>query len=143
MLDHNPLVCGPLSFHPSTRQLLYGEKEIRLTATEGHILHHLMRNAGRVVTHFSLAEEVWGEDYPGASDSLKVHIRRLREKIEADPSHPQLCVRDCSRVCFSRSRIVDLCSALLYHIVTLDWSADNLVALDFSPIEADRVIAEG
>jgi two-component system KDP operon response regulator KdpE len=49
-----------------------------------------MRNAGHVVTHSSLAEAVWGNDYPGAADSLKVHIRRLREKIEPDPSHPQL-----------------------------------------------------
>ncbi|TET12673.1 MAG: response regulator transcription factor [Dehalococcoidia bacterium] len=88
--DDRPLVCGPLRFHPPTRQLLYGEREIRLTATEGHILHHLMRNADRVVTHSSLAEEVWGGDYPGAADSLKVHIRRLRQKLEADSSHPQL-----------------------------------------------------
>ena len=85
-----PLVCGPLSFDPSTRQLLYDGKEIALTRTEAHILRHLMNNAGRVVTHSSLAEEVWGEDYPGAADSLKVHIRRLREKLEADPSQPQL-----------------------------------------------------
>lgn len=84
------LVCGPLSFDPSTRQLLYGGKEIALTRTEAHILRHLMNNAGHVVTHSSLAEEVWGEDYPGAADSLKVHIRRLREKLETDPSQPQL-----------------------------------------------------
>ena len=48
-----------------------------------------MKNIGHVVTHSSLAEAVWGDDYPGAADSLKVHIRRLREKVEADPSHPQ------------------------------------------------------
>ena len=48
-----------------------------------------MKNTGHVVTHSSLAEAVWGDDYPGAADSLKVHIRRLREKIETDPSHPQ------------------------------------------------------
>jgi len=84
------LVCGPLSFDPSTRQLLYDGKEIALTRTEAHILRHLMNNAGHVVTHSSLAEEVWGEDYPGAADSLKVHIRRLREKVETDPSQPQL-----------------------------------------------------
>ncbi|RLC93995.1 MAG: DNA-binding response regulator [Chloroflexi bacterium] len=83
------LVYGPLRLNPSTRQLYYGDKEISLTCTEGHILHHLMRNAGHVVTHSSLAEAVWGEDYEGATDSLKVYIRRLREKIEADPSHPQ------------------------------------------------------
>ena len=84
------IVCGELRFDHYTRQLLYDNKEINLTATESLILSHLMRNAGHIVTHSSLGEEVWGEYYPGATDSLKVHIRRLREKIETDPSHPQL-----------------------------------------------------
>ena len=88
--EEPPLVCGQLQFDPSTRQLLYGEKEISLTATEGDILYCLMEKAGHVVTHSSLAEKIWGVDYAGAADSLKVYIRRLREKLEADPSHPQL-----------------------------------------------------
>ncbi|MFC2039388.1 response regulator transcription factor [Chloroflexota bacterium] len=88
--EETPEVCGLLSLNRSTRQLVYGEKEISLTATEAHIVHHLMRNAGHVVTYSSLAEVVWGEDYPGAADSLKVNIRRLRQKLERDPSQPQL-----------------------------------------------------
>ncbi len=83
------LVCGPLRFDPSTRELFYADREISLTSTEGHILHHLMKNAGHVVTHSSLAEAVWGENYEGATNSLRVHIRRLREKLEADPAHPK------------------------------------------------------
>jgi two-component system KDP operon response regulator KdpE len=88
--EEQPIVCGPLRFDPATRELYYREREISLTRTEAQIVHHLMKNAGHVVTYSSLAEEVWGTDYPGAADSLKVHIRRLREKIEDDPSHPQL-----------------------------------------------------
>jgi len=88
--EEEPLVYGPLRLDVTSGQLYYDRKEITLTVTESHILNHLMKNAGRVVTHSSLAEAVWGDDYPGATDSLKVHIRRLREKIEADPSHPQL-----------------------------------------------------
>ncbi len=88
--EEQPLVYGALKFDPSTRQLRYDKEEISLTRTEAHILQHLMKNGGHVVTYSSLAEEVWGTDYPGAADSLKVHIRRLREKIEDDPSHPQL-----------------------------------------------------
>lgn len=85
-----PLICGQIRFDPSLRQLRYGEKEVSLTATESQILYQLMRNAGRVVTHAAVAEGVWGVDYPGAIDSLKVYIRRLREKLEEDPSHPKL-----------------------------------------------------
>ena len=88
--EEESLVCGPLRLDVTSGQLYYGRKEIALTVTESHILGHLMKNASRVVTHSSLAEAVWGDDYPGVADSLKVHIRRLREKIEADPSHPQL-----------------------------------------------------
>ena len=87
-----PVNVGQLNFNPSTGQLFYRDKEISLTPTEGRILNHLMRNAGQVVTHSSLADAVWGEDYPGAVDSLKVYIRRLREKLEIEPQDPQLIV---------------------------------------------------
>ena len=88
--EASPISFGPLLFNPPTRQLLYGKKEINLTAIEAHIIHHLMRAGGDVASYSSLAEDVWGDDYPGSVDSLRVHIRRLREKLEADPSHPQL-----------------------------------------------------
>jgi two-component system, OmpR family, response regulator VicR len=88
----SPLSIGPLNFNPLTGQLVFYKKEISLTPTEGRILHHLMRNAGQVVTHSSLADAVWGEDYPGAVDSLKVYIRRLREKLEIEPQQPQLII---------------------------------------------------
>lgn len=84
------ITFGPLRLDTTVGQLHHGDREIALTVTESHIIGHLMKNGGRPVTHSSLAEAVWGDDYPGATDSLKVHIRRLREKIEADPSHPQL-----------------------------------------------------
>ncbi len=88
--DEETLVSGPLRLDATTSQLHYNGKEIALTVTESRILSHLMRNAGHVVTHSSLAEAVWAADYPGATDSLKVHIRRFREKNDADPGHPQL-----------------------------------------------------
>jgi len=85
-----PLTLGKLHFNPSTGQLTHNQKEVSLTPTEGRILHHLMRNAGQVLTHSSLADAVWGEDYPGAVDSLKVYIRRIREKLESDPQQPRV-----------------------------------------------------
>lgn len=85
-----PLVCGPLRLSPVTRELSYDEREISLTITENRILHQLMKNAGRVVTHSDLAESVWGKDHTDAAEALKVYIRRLRQKIEEDPSQPKL-----------------------------------------------------
>ena len=53
-------------------------------------MRYLMQNAGHVVTHSRLGEVIWGEDYPGATESLRVYIRHLREKLEVDPSNPKL-----------------------------------------------------
>ena len=94
--EEAPLVCGELSFDPYTRQLFYGQREIELTRTEGYIIHHLMRNAGKVVTYSTLAEAIWGEDYPDATNALKVYILRLRQKLEADPSQPKLILTRAS-----------------------------------------------
>lgn len=88
--EESMLVFGPLRLDSNTGQLFIGSKEIALTVTENHILSYMMSNAGRVVTHSNLAEAVWGDDYPGATDSLKVHIRRLREKVEASPGKPRI-----------------------------------------------------
>lgn len=88
--DDSPLSYGSLRFNPVTRQLLSRGAEIKVTAIEAQIIHRLMRNNGHVVTYSDLAEEVWGEEYPGSVDSLRVHIRRLRGKIEADPGRPQI-----------------------------------------------------
>src|SRR4030043_625434 len=84
------LSYGALRFDPLTRLLQIGDKEVGLTAIESQIIYHLLRNTGHVATYSSLAEEVWGEDYPGSIDSLRVHIRRLRGKIEANPGNPKI-----------------------------------------------------
>lgn len=86
------ITSGSMRLNSVTGQLYHKGKEVNLTHTETRILGHLMANAGRVVTHSSIAEAVWGDNYPGVTDSLKVHIRRLREKIEEDPGNPQLVV---------------------------------------------------
>jgi len=88
--QEKPLEIGQFYFNPSTWQLVIGEREISVTRTEGSIFYHLLQNAGRVVTHSDLAEALWGVDYPDAADCLRVHIRRLRVKIEEDPRQPQI-----------------------------------------------------
>lgn len=84
------LVCGNLSFNPVTSELIFNGKNIGITPTESRILHELIKNPGQVVPHAALAEAIWGDDYPGAADSLKVYVRRLREKLESDSSNPKL-----------------------------------------------------
>ncbi|MFH1382173.1 MAG: response regulator transcription factor [Chloroflexota bacterium] len=88
--SQNPLMCGQFRFLPVTRQLFKGETEIKITQTEANILEHLMENIGQVVTYAGLSEAVWGRDYPDSIDALRVHVRRLRQKIEKDPDHPKL-----------------------------------------------------
>ena len=59
-----------------------------LTAKEYEILSSLYRNAGKIVTIDTLCEAAWGDNPYGYENSLMAHIRRIREKIETDPSHP-------------------------------------------------------
>ncbi len=90
LAERCPLVYGPYTFDPYSHQFSYGNRKIALTATEARIIHCLMENGGHVVSQSTLAENVWGGEYPGTAESLRVHIRRLRQKIENDPDHPQL-----------------------------------------------------
>ncbi len=85
-----PLTVGAMSLGPSIRDLNLKGKRINLTRTEGIVLGQLMRHVGHAVSHAILAKALWGEEYPGASESLKVYVRHLREKIEENPSDPKL-----------------------------------------------------
>ena len=60
-----------------------------LTATERALLQKLAENRGHIVTYDAVCEAVWGVDYYGYENSLNVHIRHLREKLEPNPSKPQ------------------------------------------------------
>lgn len=64
------------------------QKELPLTAKEHAILVKLYENQGRIVTSDALCQAVWGDDSYGYENTLMVHIRRVREKIELDPSKP-------------------------------------------------------
>ena len=85
-----PLTVGGMSLGPSIRDLTLKGKRINLTRTEGIVLGQLMRHIGHPVSHAILAKALWGEEYPGAAESLKVYVRHLREKIEENPSDPKL-----------------------------------------------------
>lgn len=65
-----------------------GKEILPLTAKEYAILQALARNAGRIVTIDALCQAAWGDNPYGYENSLMAHIRRIREKIEKDPSRP-------------------------------------------------------
>jgi DNA-binding response OmpR family regulator len=83
-----PLVFGDMRIDPVTRLVHQGEREITLTAKEFDLLWLLACHPRQVFSREQLLDRVWGySDYIDSS-SVTVHVRRLREKIEADPAHP-------------------------------------------------------
>jgi DNA-binding response OmpR family regulator len=64
-------------------------QRLDLTPTEYKLLYHLVRNAGRVLTHGTLLAKVWGREYVDEVDYVRVYIRRLREKLGDDPERPR------------------------------------------------------
>ena len=63
-------------------------RAVRLALKEFELLELLLRNAGRVMTRAQLIDRVWGSDYVGDTKTLDVHVKRLRSKIEPDPTRP-------------------------------------------------------
>lgn len=87
--DDNPLVYlhdSQIDF--SRAEVIKNEEHIPLTAKEHDLLSALYRNAGRIVTIDALCEAAWGNNPFGYENSLMAHIRRIREKIEKNPSQP-------------------------------------------------------
>lgn len=80
---------GALEIEPDSCRVRMGGKEISLTAREFEILQYLAENKGRVISKERLYETVWGEDSFGCDNTIMVHIRHLREKIENNPKSPE------------------------------------------------------
>lgn len=80
---------GDLELDLESRRLLILGKETNLTAREFELLELFVTNQNKVFSREKLLELVWGADYPGDVRTVDVHVRRLREKIEANPSEPK------------------------------------------------------
>lgn len=83
------LEASDMRLETEDRRLYIAEKEINLTSKEFDVLELLVRNPNKVYSREKLLELVWGSDYPGDERTVDVHIRRLREKIEPNPSEPK------------------------------------------------------
>jgi len=87
------LTVADLTVDPLTNQAIFADgSTVELTPIEFRLLHCLMRNAGRILSHDLLMSTVWGYNYEGYSNQIAVYIRRLRMKIEADPNQPKRLV---------------------------------------------------
>ena len=87
--DSGILESGDMKLDRDGRRAYIHGKEIGLTAKEFEVLELLMLNPDKVYSRENLLKLVWGTDYPGDVRTVDVHIRRLREKIESNPSEPR------------------------------------------------------
>ena len=83
------IVSGEMRIDLDSRRVFIGEREVNLTAKEFDLLELLITNPNKVFNRENLLNLVWGYDYPGDVRTVDVHVRRLREKIEASPSEPK------------------------------------------------------
>jgi Response regulators consisting of a CheY-like receiver domain and a winged-helix DNA-binding domain len=81
--------AGDLKLDCEGRRLYIAGKEVNLTAKEFDVLELLVLNPNKVYSREKLLKLVWGADYPGDVRTVDVHIRRLREKVESNPSEPK------------------------------------------------------
>ena len=81
--------AGPVRMDVDRHVVSVGGEAVSMPLKEFELLEMLLRNAGRVLTRGQLIDRVWGSDYVGDTKTLDVHIKRLRSKIESDPSSPR------------------------------------------------------
>lgn len=84
----NDLVIGSLVIHPEAYKVTRRGEEIELTHREFELIHYLAKHLGQVMTREHLLQTVWGYDYFGDVRTVDVTVRRLREKVEDNPSRP-------------------------------------------------------
>jgi two-component system, OmpR family, KDP operon response regulator KdpE len=90
-----PIVkVGPLTIDLAARAVLLNDKRLTLTPKEYRLLQVLAQHAGNVVTHQHLLKEVWGVKHVDDAHYLRIFVRKLRQKIEKDPTQPRILVTE-------------------------------------------------
>lgn len=88
-VEENVIVNGDVRLDKENRRVQICGREINLTGKEFELLEFLVANPGKVYGRAKLLQLIWGKDYPGDERTVDVHVRRLREKIEPNPSEPR------------------------------------------------------
>ena len=91
-LISNTVQAGPVRMDVERHVVSVSGDQVSLPLKEFELLEMLLRNSGRVLTRGQLIDRVWGSDYVGDTKTLDVHVKRLRSKIEPDPSNPRYLV---------------------------------------------------
>jgi len=89
-LSAETIHIGEIVIDPSVRQVTVKGQPVTLTAKEFDLLHYLASHPHQVFSREQLLDQVWGYTYAGETSTVTVHVRHLREKIEADPANPRL-----------------------------------------------------
>jgi len=90
--ENTDIEVGDITVHPEAYIISKNDETVELTHREFELLHYLAKHTGQVMTREHLLETVWGYDYFGDVRTVDVTVRRLREKIEDNPSHPNYLV---------------------------------------------------
>lgn len=88
--DQTRLVLGPVEMDVDRHVVKVHDQQVAFPLKEFELLELLLRNPGRVLTRGQLIDRIWGADYVGDTKTLDVHVKRVRAKIEDDPSTPRL-----------------------------------------------------
>lgn len=83
------ITAGDMKLDCDSRSLYISGREVNLTGKEFDLLELMVKNPGKVYSRDNLLKTVWGADYPVDARTVDVHVRRLREKIESNPSEPK------------------------------------------------------
>jgi two-component system response regulator RegX3 len=86
------LTGGDVRMDVERHQVFVQDVKVALPLKEFELLELLLENVNRVLTRGQIIDRVWGHDYFGDTKTLDVHVKRLRSKIEADPSRPQYLI---------------------------------------------------
>ena len=92
--EHSVSIGEELTINFGTREIFLSDKRVKLTPIEYHLLSELVRNNGKVLTHRTLLERVWGSEYSNEHGFVKKYIYRLRSKLEPDASKPQMLLTE-------------------------------------------------
>ena len=92
--DEPVLEVGPIKIDHARHEVTVDGAQVHLTPIEFKLLVLLARNAGKVLTHRRMIEEIWGPTYVSQTHSLRVHMSELRKKIEVDPARPKLIANE-------------------------------------------------